>query len=291
MADKVLMKGNEAIAEAAIRAGCRHYFGYPITPQTEIAAYMAKRLPKIGGVFLQAESEVAAINMVYGVAATGTRVMTSSSSPGISLKSEGISYMAGCDLPCVIVNVQRGGPGLGGIQPFTLLIDTPETDSQQLVVVQRAVQVVGVLVHVAETLRDQPPAKGAQRGKIHAAFIPAQVAKAQVADVARFAEIHRKGEGVMGKDMYRAALRRRYDNGAFACIRVTAGGHLRPEIVKIGGVMLQDIVHLLLDHRFHLPKIKVHSQLPFPKDIYSAGLAGMSASAMRVRPTFSLRSE
>ena len=117
MADKVLMKGNEAIAEAAIIAGCRHYFGYPITPQTEIAAYMAKRLPKIGGVFLQAESEVAAINMVYGVAATGTRVMTSSSSPGISLKSEGLSYLAGADLPSLVVNVQRGGPGLGGIQP------------------------------------------------------------------------------------------------------------------------------------------------------------------------------
>lgn len=117
MADKVLMKGNEAIAEAAIIAGCVHYFGYPITPQTEIAAYMAKRLPKIGGVFLQAESEVAAINMVYGVASTGTRVMTSSSSPGISLKSEGLSYLAGADLPALVVNVQRGGPGLGGIQP------------------------------------------------------------------------------------------------------------------------------------------------------------------------------
>ena len=117
MAEKVLMKGNEAIAEAAIKAGCRHYFGYPITPQTEIAAYMAKKMPKIGGCFLQAESEVAAINMVYGVAGTGKRVMTSSSSPGISLKSEGLSYMAGSDLPCLIVNVQRGGPGLGGIQP------------------------------------------------------------------------------------------------------------------------------------------------------------------------------
>ena len=117
MADKVLMKGNEAIAEAAIIAGCRHYFGYPITPQTEIAAYMAKRMPKIGGVFLQAESEIAAINMVYGVAATGKRVMTSSSSPGISLKSEGLSYLAGADLPSLVVNVQRGGPGLGGIQP------------------------------------------------------------------------------------------------------------------------------------------------------------------------------
>ncbi len=117
MSDKVLMKGNEAIAEAAILAGCRFYFGYPITPQTEIAAYMAKKMPKIGGTFLQAESEVAAINMVYGVASAGCRVMTSSSSPGVSLKSEGLSYMAGADLPALIVNVQRGGPGLGGIQP------------------------------------------------------------------------------------------------------------------------------------------------------------------------------
>ncbi len=114
---RVLMKGNEAIAEAAIRAGCRYYFGYPITPQTEIAAYMAKKMPKIGGVFLQAESEVASINMVYGAAATGCRVMTSSSSPGISLKSEGLSYIAGSDVPALVVNVQRGGPGLGGIQP------------------------------------------------------------------------------------------------------------------------------------------------------------------------------
>lgn len=117
MADKVLMKGNEAIAEAAIIAGCRHYFGYPITPQTEVAAYMAKKMPKIGGCFLQAESEIAAINMVYGVSSTGKRVMTSSSSPGISLKGEGLSYLAGSDLPALIVNVQRGGPGLGGIQP------------------------------------------------------------------------------------------------------------------------------------------------------------------------------
>ena len=117
MAEKVLMKGNEAIAEAAIRSGCLHYFGYPITPQTELAAYMAKRMPKIGGTFLQAESEIAAINMVYGVSATGKRVMTSSSSPGVSLKQEGISYIAGSDVPALIVNVQRGGPGLGGIQP------------------------------------------------------------------------------------------------------------------------------------------------------------------------------
>ena len=117
MSEKVLMKGNEAIAEAAIRAGCRHYFGYPITPQTELAAYMAKRMPKIDGVFLQAESEIAAINMVYGVSSAGLRVMTSSSSPGVSLKQEGISYIAGADLPALIVNVERGGPGLGGIQP------------------------------------------------------------------------------------------------------------------------------------------------------------------------------
>ena len=117
MAEKILMKGNESLAEAAIMAGCRHYFGYPITPQTEVAAYMSRRMPKIGGTFLQAESEIAAINMVIGAAAAGKRAMTSSSSPGISLKSEGISYMAGCDLPALIVNVQRGGPGLGGIQP------------------------------------------------------------------------------------------------------------------------------------------------------------------------------
>ena len=117
MAERVLMKGNEAIAEAAIRAGCRHYFGYPITPQTEVAAYMAKRMPKIDGVFLQAESEIASINMVYGAAAAGMRVMTSSSSPGISLMGEGLSYIAGSDVPAFVVNVQRGGPGLGGIQP------------------------------------------------------------------------------------------------------------------------------------------------------------------------------
>ncbi len=115
--ERNLMKGNEAIAEAAIRAGCKCFFGYPITPQTELAAYMAKRMHKAGGVFLQAESEIAAINMVLGAASTGVRAMTSSSSPGLSLKSEGISYIAGSDVPAVIINVQRGGPGLGGIQP------------------------------------------------------------------------------------------------------------------------------------------------------------------------------
>lgn len=114
---KKLMKGNEALGEAAVQAGCRYFFGYPITPQNEIPAYLARRLPEVGGIFLQAESEVAAINMVYGAAGSGARVLTSSSSPGISLKTEGISYIAGAQLPCVIVNIVRGGPGLGGIQP------------------------------------------------------------------------------------------------------------------------------------------------------------------------------
>ena len=113
---KQLMKGNEALAEAAIRSGMKCFFGYPITPQTEISAYLAKNMPKNGGVFLQAESEVSAINMVYGAAGAGARVMTSSSGPGLSLKQEGISYIAAADLPCVIVNVMRAAPGLGGIQ-------------------------------------------------------------------------------------------------------------------------------------------------------------------------------
>ncbi len=114
---KVLMKGNEAIGAAAIKAGCKYFFGYPITPQNELPEYMSKEMPKNGGVFVQAESEVAAINMVYGAAGAGARVMTSSSSPGIALKQEGITYIAGAELPCVIVNIVRGGPGLGGIQP------------------------------------------------------------------------------------------------------------------------------------------------------------------------------
>ena len=114
---KELWKGNEAVAEAAIRAGCKYFFGYPITPQNEIPEYFSKRLPKIGGSFVQAESEIAAINMVYGAAGSGVRVMTSSSSPGISLKQEGITYLAGAELPAVIVNMMRGGPGLGNISP------------------------------------------------------------------------------------------------------------------------------------------------------------------------------
>ena len=114
---KELLKGNVAIAEAAVRAGCEAYFGYPITPQTELLEHMAKRMPELGRVFLQAESEVAAVNMVYGAASAGVRVMTSSSSPGISLMQEGFSYIAGSEVPAVVVDVMRGGPGLGNIQP------------------------------------------------------------------------------------------------------------------------------------------------------------------------------
>ncbi len=117
MSKKILITGNEAIAEGAIQAGCCFYAGYPITPQNELPAYMAKRMPEVKGVFIQAESELAAINMVFGASAAGARAMTSSSSPGISLKQEGISYIAGAELPAVIVNVMRGGPGLGNIWP------------------------------------------------------------------------------------------------------------------------------------------------------------------------------
>ena len=113
MTEKMLMAGNEALAEAAIRAGCRFYFGYPITPQNELTAYMAKQMPKAGGTFIQSESEIAAISMVHGTAAAGKRVMTSSSSPGVTLKQEGISYISGAELPAVVVNMTRGGPGLG----------------------------------------------------------------------------------------------------------------------------------------------------------------------------------
>lgn len=116
MAKKVLLKGNQALAEAAVQAGCRFFAGYPITPQNEIPEYMSTRMPEVGGVFVQAESELAAVNMVFGAAASGVRAMTSSSSPGVSLKQEGISYIAAAELPCVIVNMMRGGPGLGNIR-------------------------------------------------------------------------------------------------------------------------------------------------------------------------------
>lgn len=112
---RILMKGNEAMAEGAIRAGCRYYFGYPITPQNEVSAYFAKRMPEVGGVFVQAESEIASINMVFGASAAGARAMTTTSSPGYSLMQEGVSYLAGARLPCVLANIQRGGPGLGNI--------------------------------------------------------------------------------------------------------------------------------------------------------------------------------
>jgi 2-oxoglutarate ferredoxin oxidoreductase subunit alpha len=160
MTEKVLMKGNEAIAEAAIQAGCRFFFGYPITPQTEVAAYMARRMPKVDGLYLQAESEIAAINMVIGASAAGRRVMTSSSSPGIALKSEGLSYLAGCDLPAVIVNIQRGGPGLGGIQPsqadyFHATRSTGHGDFHLIVLAPSSVQEMVDLTHTAFDLADR----------------------------------------------------------------------------------------------------------------------------------------
>lgn len=160
MAEKVLMKGNEAIAEAAIMCGCRYFFGYPITPQTELAAYMAKRMPKIGGTFLQAESEIAAINMVLGASSSGARAMTSSSSPGVALKSEGLSYMAGSDLPAVVVNIQRGGPGLGGIQPsqadyFHATRSTGHGDFHLIVLAPNSVQEMVSLTMDAFDLADQ----------------------------------------------------------------------------------------------------------------------------------------
>ena len=117
MAERVFMKGCEAIAEAAVRAGCRFFAGYPITPQNEIPEYMARRMPEVGGSFVQGESEVASVNMLYGAVSTGIRAMSSSSSCGISLYSEGISFCASARLPAVYVNVQRGGPGIGAIQP------------------------------------------------------------------------------------------------------------------------------------------------------------------------------
>lgn len=163
MSKPILMKGNEAIAEAAIRAGCRYFFGYPITPQNEIPEYMSWRLPEVGGSFVQAESEVASINMVYGAAGAGGRVMISSSSPGISLMQEGISYIAGAELPCVIVNIVRGGPGLGGIQPaqsdyfqatkggghgdYRLLVYGPAT-------IQEACDLMGKAFEVADKYRN-----------------------------------------------------------------------------------------------------------------------------------------
>jgi len=160
---KILMKGNEAIGEAAVRAGCRHFFGYPITPQTEIPEYLVKRMPEVGGVFLQAESELAASNMLYGAAGVGVRVMTSSSSPGISLMGEALSYIAACELPVVVINIVRSGPGLGGILPaqsdylqatkgmghgdFKIIVLAPSS-------VQEAVELVGLAFDLADKYRN-----------------------------------------------------------------------------------------------------------------------------------------
>lgn len=160
MSEKVLMKGNEAIGKAAITAGCLHFFGYPITPQSEVPAYLSKNMPKVGGVFLQAESEVSAINMVYGAAASGARVMTSSSSPGISLKQEGISYLASSELPAVICNVMRAGPGLGTIQPsqadyFQAVKGGGHGDYQNIALAPNSVQEIVDLVRLAFDLADK----------------------------------------------------------------------------------------------------------------------------------------
>ena len=157
--EKILITGNEAAGEAAIRAGCRYYYGYPITPQNELTAYMASHMPRAGGVFIQAESELAAINMVYGSAAAGKRAMTSSSSPGISLKQEGISYIAGSELPAVIVNVQRAGPGLGGIAAaqsdyFQAVKGGGHGDYRLIVLAPHTVQEVADLVQEGFDLAD-----------------------------------------------------------------------------------------------------------------------------------------
>ncbi len=155
-----MMKGNEALGEAAIRAGCRFFFGYPITPQSELPAYMARRMPEVSGTYLQAESELAAVNMVLGAAATGVRAMTSSSSPGFSLKQEGISYMIGSQLPCVVVNIMRGGPGLGNIQPaqgdyFQMVKGGGHGDYHMVTLAPSTVQELVDLTMLAFELADQ----------------------------------------------------------------------------------------------------------------------------------------
>ena len=160
---KVLMKGNEAIAEAALRAGAEGYFCYPITPQTEVAEYLSKRMPEVGGMFLQGESELAVGNMLFGAASTGKRVFTTSSSPGISLMQEAISYMAGAELPAVIINIMRGGPGLGGILPaqadyFQAVKGGGHGDYRTLVLapstVQEAVDLTMLCFHLAQKYRN-----------------------------------------------------------------------------------------------------------------------------------------
>jgi len=157
---KVLMKGNEAIAEAAIRARCEAYFGYPITPQTEVLEYMSRRMPELGRAFVQAESELGAINMVYGAACTGARVMTTTSSPGYSLMQEGMSYIAMSFVPCVVVNIMRGGPGLGNIQPsqgdyFQMTKGGGHGDYSPIVLAPSTVQETVDLITLAFDLADK----------------------------------------------------------------------------------------------------------------------------------------
>ncbi|MDD5067570.1 MAG: 3-methyl-2-oxobutanoate dehydrogenase subunit VorB [bacterium] len=157
---KILIKGNIAIAESAVIAGCRYYFGYPITPQNEIPMYLSGRLPEAGGVFVQAESELAAINMVFGAAATGARVMTTTSSPGYSLMQEGISYIAAAELPCVLANIMRGGPGLGNIAPaqadyFQAVKGGGHGDYRLIVLAPQSVQETADLTMEAFNLADR----------------------------------------------------------------------------------------------------------------------------------------
>lgn len=159
MSEKILMCGNEAMSEAAVRAGLDAYFGYPITPQNEVPAYMSRRMPEVGKVFVQSESEVAAINMVFGAAAIGARTMTSSSSPGISLMQEGISYLAGAELPAVIVNIMRGGPGLGNIAPsqsdyFQATRGGGHGDYRTIVLAPNSVQELADTMYLAFDLAD-----------------------------------------------------------------------------------------------------------------------------------------
>lgn len=160
MNNKILMCGNEVLAEAAILAGCRFYAGYPITPQNELPAYMSSHMPEAGGVFIQSESEISAINMVFGASAAGVRAMTSSSSPGISLKQEGISYLAGCELPAVIVNMVRGGPGLGNIAPsqsdyFQAVKGGGHGDYRQIVLAPASLQEIAELTVLSFDLADK----------------------------------------------------------------------------------------------------------------------------------------
>ncbi|NLM85660.1 MAG: 3-methyl-2-oxobutanoate dehydrogenase subunit VorB [Clostridiales bacterium] len=203
-----LWKGNEAIAEAAIRAGCRFYFGYPITPQSEIPEYMAAHLPERGGVFPQAESEISAINMVYGAAGAGARVMTSSSSPGVSLKQEGISFIVGAELPAVIVNVMRSGPGLGGIQPaqgdyFQATRGGGNGDYHHLVLAPNSIQEAVDLMQLAFELADKyrNPVMILADGMIGQMMEPVEWKKAEITEARVYPEWATTGRG--GRENHR----------------------------------------------------------------------------------------